>query len=75
VYAWPIFAGSLTNLTLVTESNKLPEWSPHTSRMQTVADLGLTQEACKNDVESVSNPTHLRVLKCGAVSHKSDSGQ
>ena len=45
----PTSAGSLPNLTLLTESRKWPELSSRSSRLLTVTDLHEIQEVCESD--------------------------
>jgi len=49
ISAWPISAGSLPNLMLLTESRKWPELSSHASEVLTVTDVHQIQEVCESD--------------------------
>ena len=48
----PVSAGSLPNLTLLTESRKWPELSSRASKVLTVTDLHQIQEVCESDSQN-----------------------
>lgn len=76
VSSQPLSASSLPNLTLVTESKKWPEMSHSTSEVQTLVDLCLNQEACKDDeqnsVESVCSKKRAVSSEAHASSYTSN---